>query len=142
MTPTRFGWSAEDVYLVASRAHSLFDQGLTHQAAALFEGLVAVDPANLYCRHALAAVYLSLGVPRLAVDQLSAALAHSPYDAETLARRCEALVAVGEMARAEADLAALRRSGGAGQIARLEARLAVARRGNHTPQLPNHQSDN
>lgn len=142
MSAVRSGWSAEDVYLVAARAHALFEQGRLDEAAALFEGLVAIDPANLYCRHALAAVYLSVGAPKAAIDQLSAALLHSPDDAETLARRCEALLAVGETVHAEADLAALRRNGGAGQIARLEARLVVARRASKSPQLPHYQADN
>lgn len=142
MSTLASGWSPEDVYLIAARAHALLEQGRLHEAAALFEGLVAIDPGNLYCRHALAAVYLSIGAPKLAIEQLSSALLHSPDDAETLARRCEALLATGETARAEADLAALRRNGGAGQIARLEARLAVVRRASKSPQLPQYQADN
>jgi predicted Zn-dependent protease len=141
----RFGFSTEDVYLIAARAHALYEQGRPKEAAVLLEGLVAVVPENSYCREALAAVYLSRGEPGRAIEQLTAALNVNPESAETLARRCEAYLDAGDLPRALADLALLRTHGGAGQVGRLEARVAAQTRPaapGSGSQLPEPQHDN
>lgn len=54
-------WSPKDVYFIAERAYGLYRQGRLREAAVLFEGLVIVDPENVYCRKALTAVCIGLG---------------------------------------------------------------------------------
>src|SRR5215467_10635325 len=97
-------WSAEDVYLVAERAHALYEQGCTREAAILFEGLAAVDPRNPYCHDALAAAYLALGQPQQAVVAATNALRLAPQNAESRARRCEAYLQLRMFTEARQDL--------------------------------------
>ncbi len=80
-------WTREDVYLVAERASQLSRQGRYRESAILLEGLVAVAPADSYCRNALARVYLALGLPDRALDLYTGTL-----DAEAREVRTEALL--------------------------------------------------
>jgi predicted Zn-dependent protease len=100
-------WTREEVYYIAERAHRLYRQGRYHDAGILFDGLTAVDPENLYCRKALAAVYMVLKEHGAAVQHLNAILVRDRHDAEALAGRCEALIALKDLAAARRDLQSL-----------------------------------
>ena len=104
----QWGWTEEDVYLVAERAHALHLQGCHREAAILLEGLTAVDPKNAYCHDALAAMYLALDQPQQAILAASAVLRLTPNHIEARARRCEAYVQLRKFEEATAG------SGGAG----------------------------
>ena len=96
-------WSREEVYYIAERAHHLYRQGRFNDAGILFEGLTAIDPDNVYCRKALAAVYVALKEYGIALRHLTAVLARNRFDAEALAGRCEALIAMKDLAAARLD---------------------------------------
>ncbi|HKA01660.1 MAG TPA: hypothetical protein VKE70_34340 [Candidatus Solibacter sp.] len=96
-------WTREEIYYIAERAHRLYRQGRFHDAGILFDGLTAVDPENLYCRKALAAVYMALKEHGAAVRHLNAILTRDSNDAEALAGRCEALIAMKDLAAARRD---------------------------------------
>jgi|AmaraimetFIIA100_FD_contig_51_8974697_length_591_multi_3_in_0_out_0_1 tetratricopeptide (TPR) repeat protein len=100
-------WTREEIYYIAERAHRLYRQGRFHDAGILFDGLAAVDPQNLYCRKALAAVYMVLKEHSAAVRHLNAILARDRHDAEALAGRCEALIAMKDLAAARRDFQSL-----------------------------------
>jgi tetratricopeptide (TPR) repeat protein len=100
-------WTREEIYYIAERAHRLYRQGRFHEAGILFEGLIAVDPENVYCHMALAAVYMVLKEHGAAVRHLTAVLARDRYDAEALAGRCEALIAMSDLAAARRDFQSL-----------------------------------
>jgi len=100
-------WTREEVYYIAERAHRLYRQGRFHDAGILFDGLIAVDPENLYCRKALAAVYMVLKDHGAAVRHLNALLARDRHDAEALAGRCEALISLKDLTAAQRDLQSL-----------------------------------
>jgi predicted Zn-dependent protease len=97
-------WSREEIYYIAERAHHLYRQGRFNDAGVLFEGLTAIDPDNLYCRKALAAVYMALNEYRIALHHLTAVLSRDRFDAEAVAGRCEALIAIKDLASAHRDL--------------------------------------
>jgi tetratricopeptide (TPR) repeat protein len=118
-------WTDEDIFLVAERAHALYQQGCHREAAVLFEGLTTVDPRNAYCHDALAAVYMALGQPQQAVLSATNALRIAPKQADSLARRCEAYMMLRMFPEAGLDLEALRR-GGAPHYKRLQLKLRQA----------------
>jgi predicted Zn-dependent protease len=97
-------WTEDDVYRIAERAHSLYLQGRYREAAVIFEGLVAIDPSNAYCRNALAALYLLLDEPQRALAELNDLLAREPGNAAARARRCEAWLRLGQPGEARRDL--------------------------------------
>jgi len=72
----RPGWTRDDIYRICERGYSLHQQGRYREAAVIFDGLIAVDPDNDYCRDALAAALLALGEAQRAVEQLDTVLAH------------------------------------------------------------------
>ena len=106
----QFGWTDEEVFRVAERAHSLYLQGAYASAGALFEGLVELDPGNRYCHNSLAAVYLALGKPQQAVGQATVLLARYPYDIAARACRCEAYVRMNRLEEAQKDFEVLYRT--------------------------------
>jgi len=97
-------WSREEIYYIAERAHHLYRQGRFDDAGILFEGLTAIDPENVYCRKALAAVYMALREYGIALRHLTGVLSRDRFDAEALAGRCEALIATKDLAAAHRDL--------------------------------------
>ena len=121
------GWTDDEVYLVAERAYSLYQQGRFREAAIIFRGLTALDPGNIYCRTALAAVSLALGDAQRAVQELSAILAQYPNDADTRARRCEAYCQLRRWDEARKDLEFLQRRGDRTHSQRLAWRLEAGR---------------
>jgi tetratricopeptide (TPR) repeat protein len=100
-------WTREEVYYIAERAHRLYRQGRFHDAGILLDGLIVVDPENLYCRKALAAVCMLLKDHGAAVRHLNAILARDRNDADALAGRCEALIAMKKLAEARRDFQSL-----------------------------------
>ncbi len=117
------GWTEEDVYRIAERAHSLYLQGRNREATVIFEGLVAVDPENLYCRDALAALYLLNGEPHRALIELNQVLARDPQHATARARRCESWWRLGRPDEARRDLEWLAAGNGRTHVARLRLLL-------------------
>ncbi len=71
-------WTNGEIELVAERAYQLHLQGKHADAAIIFEGLLAIDPRNLYCLEALAALSLKLGSAEKALQYADRALALSP----------------------------------------------------------------
>jgi len=101
------GWSSEEVHYIAERGYQLYREGRLREAAVLFQGLVVVDPENVYCRKALAAISIGLGQHWLAIRHLNEILVRAPRDVDALARRCEALIATGDLLAAQRDFAFL-----------------------------------
>lgn len=119
-------WTNAEIELVAERAYQLHLQGKHSDAAIIFEGLLAIDPRNLYCLEALAALSLKLGSAEDALDYADRALEFSPDRVEARACRCEANVLLNHFAEAQQDLELLRRLRAETQVARLAMRIASA----------------
>jgi tetratricopeptide (TPR) repeat protein len=120
------GWTEEDVYIVAERAWSLYLQGRYQEAAVIFEGLVAADPENRYCRDALAAAWLAAGDPEKALEQLTVLLRLRSDDLGARTRRVDAYLQVGNYAAALADFEVLKDLLPRSEIRRLRFRLEAA----------------
>jgi predicted Zn-dependent protease len=125
-------WPAQDVYLVADKAHQLYQQGHFREARALFEGLLAIAPENRYCRLALSAVLASMDDLSGALTQLDEWIARDPRDLEARARRCEVCLRLGLVERTREDFALLERAQSSAHIARLRL-IQRARQGHSFP---------
>jgi predicted Zn-dependent protease len=137
------GWTPEDVFLIAECAYELYLEGKREQAAVIFEGLLAIDPTNVYCRDALTAISLSLGRPEDAVGHASQLLAQVPTHFDALARRCEAYLQLNRVDAAMRDLEALDRVRAESYRQRMTLRVQNANRllkahgdGNSRPAVP------
>jgi tetratricopeptide (TPR) repeat protein len=117
------GWTQEEIYLLADRGYAFYRQGRYREAHVIFEGLTAIDPSNLYCRTALAAVCMALGDAQRAVKELSFVLSETPAAHDARARRCEAYCEMGNWPEARQDLAILQRNGERHHVQRLTWRL-------------------
>ena len=115
----RENWSSQDIYLVADKAHQLYQQGHLREAQVLFEGLLAIAPENRYCRLALSAVLASLDDLSGALTQLDDWIARDPRDLEARARRCEVCFRLDILEKTYEDLAFLERARASAHIARL-----------------------
>jgi tetratricopeptide (TPR) repeat protein len=133
-------WSREEVYCIAERGYQLYREGRLADAVILFQGLIAIDPENAYCRKALAAISIRLGRRELALHHLSSVIERDRVDADAIARRCEVWIMTGDLDAAQRDLDSLAALPGSAERAgrlrlqlmeRLESKAAVA-----TPQLP------
>jgi tetratricopeptide (TPR) repeat protein len=123
-------WTENDIYLVAERGHSLHLQGRYRDAGIIFQGLVAADPENQYCRESLAAAWLALEEPERAIEQLNVLLTRQPGDLAIRARRLEAYVQADNFPAAIQDFEFLEHLLPSHQVRRLELSLeAAARRG-------------
>jgi Flp pilus assembly protein TadD len=139
---TRQNWTEEDVFLIAERGHALFLQGRDEEATIIFEGLTALDPSNIYCANALAAICIRRGQLSRAVELLTRILDIYPNDADTRARRCEALLMAERVAEARKDWNILKRST-IGKLSRLKVLLELAESKTHFPkQLSEANIDN
>jgi tetratricopeptide (TPR) repeat protein len=116
-------WTEEDIYLIAERGHSLHEQGRYREAAVIFQGLVAVDPQNHYCRESLAAAWLALGEPTRALEHLNVLLTRDPGDLSVRARRLEGSLMAGDFPAAVRDFEYLRHLLPKHQVRRLEISL-------------------
>ena len=117
------GWTKEDIYLVAERAHSLHLQGRYREARIIFEGLVAIDPSDRYCCLALAASYMALGEAERSVQQLTKLLSRHPNDTEARARRCEAYLQLNRVQEAREDWDLLKQRLAVPYVRRLQLRV-------------------
>jgi predicted Zn-dependent protease len=121
-------WTPEDVYLIAESAYELYLEGKIEEAKTIFEGLLAIDPGNSYCRDAMTAILLSLDRPEDAVRHASELLKLVPTHIDALARRCEAYLQLGRLDAAGRDLAALDRLKAGAHRWRMRLRLENATR--------------
>ena len=119
ISPHAHSWQAQEVYLVADKAYQLYRQGHLREAQILFEGLLAIDPANRYNRLALSAVLASMDDLPGALAQLDAWLALDPRDLEARARRCEICLRLDLTERTRDDLVVLERAKASAYLARL-----------------------
>jgi tetratricopeptide (TPR) repeat protein len=117
------GWTKEEIYLLAERGYAFYLQGCYDEAAVIFEGVLAIEPRNAYCRTALSAVCLSMGDAQRAARELTALLEQNPADYDARARRCEAFCDLGRWNDARQDLAVLQRNGDRNHVPRLTWRL-------------------
>lgn len=127
-------WTNREIELVAERAYQLHLQGKHRDAAIIFEGLLAIDPRNVYCLGAMAALSLKLGAAESALEYADRALAFSPNQMEALACRCEANVLLNRFAEARQDLELMKQVRADAHVARLALRIANA--GESTNLLP------
>lgn len=119
-------WTNTEIQLLAERAYQLHLQGKHLDAAIIFEGLLAIDPRNVYCLEALAALSLKLGSAEDAFEYADRALALSPNRVEALACRCEANVLLNRFPVAQQDLELMEQLGAKAHVARLTMRIASA----------------
>jgi tetratricopeptide (TPR) repeat protein len=122
----RPGWLPEDIYRIAERGYSLHQQGRYREATTIFDGLVAADPQNSYCRDALAAAWLALGEPQRALEQLDLILKRDSGHLSARARRFEAYLEIGDFAAARADFEILKHLLPAHEVRRLSLRFETA----------------
>ncbi len=121
-------WTNAEIELVAERAYHLHLQGKHLDATIIFEGLLAIDPRNVYCLEALAALSLKLGSAEDAFEYADRALAFSTDRVEALACRCEANVLLNRFAEAQQDLESIKQLRGETHVERLTMRIASAGR--------------
>jgi predicted Zn-dependent protease len=119
------GWTTHEVELVAQRGYDLHLQGKNIEALTIFEGLIEVQPRNVYCLDALAALTLAMGQPEKAAEYATLALALEPQRPEILARRCEAFLRLGMVDPATRDLALLEQLNAAKYVKRMKLRIAA-----------------
>ncbi|HEX4772171.1 MAG TPA: hypothetical protein VH351_15150 [Bryobacteraceae bacterium] len=119
-------WTNAEIELLAERAYQLHLQGKHSDAVIIFEGLLAIDPRNVYCLEALAALSLKLGSSEDALEYAARALAFSPDRVEALACRCEANVRLNRFAEAQQDLESMKQLRAKAPVARFTMRIASA----------------
>ncbi|MBV9766795.1 MAG: hypothetical protein JOZ48_18265 [Acidobacteriaceae bacterium] len=119
-------WTDGEIELVAELAYELHLQGKYVDAATIFQGLLDIDPRNVYCLQALAALSLKLGSAHQALEYADRALAFSPAQVNALACRCEANVQLNRFEDAQRDLELMKQLRAQAQVARLAMRIAGA----------------
>ena len=127
-------WTEDDIYRIAERGHSLHLQGRYREAAVIFQGLVAVDPQNHYCRESLAAAWLALDEPERAIEQLNLLLTREPGDLAVRARRLDGFLLASNFPAAVRDFEYLKYLLPAHQVRRLELSLEAAARKSTLPE--------
>jgi tetratricopeptide (TPR) repeat protein len=128
MTSSMASWTQEDIYLVAERAYAIHLQGLSKEAATIFDALVEIDPGNAYCRDALSALCLALGYPEETIRHASVLLERAPDHADALARRCEAYLELNQVEAAKRDLEVLNRINATAHRRRMKLRFEAVTR--------------
>jgi tetratricopeptide (TPR) repeat protein len=121
-------WTADDIFLIAERGHSLHLQGRYREAAVIFQGLVAVDPQDHYCRESLAAALLGMEESDRAIEQLNVLLTRDPGDLAVRARRLEGYLLAEDFPAAVRDFEYLKHLLPRNQVRRLELSLEAAAR--------------
>ena len=125
MSTPSVNWTAEDLYLIAERGRLLYLQGRLHEAAIVFDGLLAIDQDNWYFNNALAVIYIKTGRPEAALPLLDHILSRHPDDIESRIRRCEALTEMGRTDEARSEWRTLSRRGRDARLVRLALRLDI-----------------
>ncbi|HEY7211597.1 MAG TPA: hypothetical protein VH477_15085 [Bryobacteraceae bacterium] len=116
-------WTDREIKLLAERAYQLHLQGKYLDAAIIFEGLLAIDPRNIYCLQALSALNLKLGSIEDALGYANRALALLPEQVDALACRCEVNIQLKRFAAAQQDLRLLQQLRADAHVARLTMRI-------------------
>ncbi len=96
------------VYFVSERAYLLQTEGHFRESLALFEGLLELNPDNLYCRDAISGLHLSLGNYEQAIEYASSVIAASPGHIYAIMRRCEGYIRLRQKDHADRDLRRLK----------------------------------
>ena len=122
------GWSDYSASVVMDRAHLLHSVGRYHEALALFEGLLEIDPSDLYCRDAVSALYLAIREPEEAIRHASLVIEADPTHVWALSRRCEGHLRLGMIAEAERDLRRLQELKATRHALRMQMRLDTVSR--------------
>ena len=125
-------WPAEFSYLVRERAYLLQGVERYQEALALFEGLLELDPDDMYCRDAVSALFLATGNPEEAIRHASIAISAEATSAVSFMRRCEGYLRLGRFTEAEQDLRALEDLHATSFAARMRMRFRAVRR-SHVP---------
>jgi len=120
-------WASRHYYLIAERAYVLHAEGRYHEALLLFDGLLAINPLDSYCREAISALHLALGQWEETVHASSLVLEADSLNKNALARRCEAHIQLDRLSDAERDLQLLRQSGALAHARRMQSRLSTAK---------------
>ena len=115
------------MYWIAERAFLLHTEGRFGEALTLFEGLAALDPANLYNKDSISALHLALGNWAQAERCAGEVLRVEPGNVSARVRRCEAFLRQGKLGEAAGDLDRIRDAGAEAQARRMEMRLAALR---------------
>jgi tetratricopeptide (TPR) repeat protein len=98
------GYTAEELEAVADLGYLLYSNGRLDDARVVFDGLVAIDPANAYHARALAAALFALGDLEGALGAVSKSITLSPTSTAALLLRAQIHLAASRPAEASADL--------------------------------------
>lgn len=86
------GWNIEQMQELRFSGFSYLREGHYDKALIFFEGLVVLDPNNLYDTQTLGALYLQMGKKEKALSMLNQALALDPHHEPTLLNKVKALL--------------------------------------------------
>lgn len=100
------GYTDEELIAVADIGYTLIQQGKNDDARILFEGLIAIDPANEYYYRALGNIFHKLGDSERAIKQFSYAIRVKPEMPYAYINRAEIYISLNAYAQAETDLRA------------------------------------
>lgn len=128
MSTNAAGWTSEEFLLIAERAYEIHLQGKHTEALTIIRGLLAIDPGNIYCLDAAAALSLALKRPDNALQYTSLLLSVSPAHDNAMARQCEANIVLGRYREAHDVLHLLKHTGSTALYKRMKMRLAAALR--------------
>lgn len=98
------GYSDDELYAIAHQGYYFLMQGKNKEARTLFEGLVAIDPRNIYYYRALGVIYHKLGDPERALRQFTYATRVEPKHPAAYVNRAEVYIATGQLREALRDL--------------------------------------
>ncbi|MBL8151911.1 MAG: tetratricopeptide repeat protein [Blastocatellia bacterium] len=75
-----FGVTSNEINILAAKACEMAEQGKTADAQSLLEGLVVLDPENVYLHNCLGTLYMRLELTKLAIGEFLFVLRHTPHD--------------------------------------------------------------
>jgi len=119
------GWDERSAYWVSERAYFLYTEGRCRESLALLEGLMELDPDNLYYKDSASALHLALGNPGQAIRYASDVISADPENINALVRRCEGYLHLGKSSEARRDVARMNLLGATLHVRRIEMRLQV-----------------
>lgn len=121
-------WESEDLHLIAETAYELHLQGKHAEALTIIEGVLTIDPSNIYALDAAAALSLTLRRPKDALDYASTLLNIAPDHNQARARRCEANILLGRLQYARYDVEKLNENASPALYLRVRMRLRAVSR--------------
>jgi tetratricopeptide (TPR) repeat protein len=98
------GLDARSLADVAVFGHQLYESGRLNEARVVFEGVVAMDPAEAFPYTVLGAIFLAQQDVHRALALFEAALEIDPEDVAALVYRGEIRIRLGQNPRGERDL--------------------------------------